>query len=164
MAKTPKKTKKGKPGFRNAAPRPHLRLVTSPGEARAEAGTGGKQALDSPARTAAKTAGGAFISAGACALLARQDWLPPTAVTAAVSIVGAILALGGNSQTLCAVGNGAMSAAGGQFGLMLIDNHYQSKLKKPANADSLPPGALESAYERARARLALASAAGQLAA
>jgi hypothetical protein len=30
-------------------------------------------------------------------------------------------------------------------------------VKKPANAGALPPGALENAFERARARLAYAS-------
>jgi hypothetical protein len=130
---------------------------------------------DSPTWSAVKTAGGALGAAIACAFIARQDWLPPKAITGAVSAVGAALAVGGHSDTLRAVGNGAMSAAGGQFGLLIIDDHYQTKqapqqvastgpVKKPANADSLPPGALESAYERARARLAMANAAGQMAA
>ena len=69
-----------------------------------------------------------------------------------------------------------MSAAGAQLGLMLIDNHYDSletqkriahaqadKNKATRSAESLPPGALEAAYERARARLAMAQAAGQMA-
>jgi hypothetical protein len=117
---------------------------------------------------AVKVAGGALGAAVACAFIARQDWLPPKAVTGATAAVGAALAVGGHSDTLRAVGAGAMAAAGGQFGLLLIDDHYHTKqtttrvasggptpIKKPANADGLPPGALEAAYERARTRLAM---------
>ena len=55
-----------------------------------------------------------------------------------------------------------MSAAGSQLALMVIDDHEEQKApatkgKKPANADSLPAGALENAFERARQRLALAT-------
>ena len=57
-----------------------------------------------------------------------------------------------------------MSAAGSQLALMLIDDRERkapapqaAATKKPANADELPPGALENALERARQRLALAS-------
>jgi len=38
------------------------------------------------------------------------------------------------------------------------------KAKATRSAEGLPPGALESAYERARARLAMAQAASQMAA
>jgi hypothetical protein len=56
-----------------------------------------------------------------------------------------------------------MSAAGSQLALMLIDDRDAKRpasptvatAKKPANADGLPPGALENAFERARERLAL---------
>lgn len=167
MAKKPKKTHKPKHALRNGPPRP-------PRPSPAPRSPGLQLGDDSPTWSAVKTAGGALGAAIACAFIARQDWLPPKAITGAVSAVGAALAVGGHSDTLRAVGNGAMSAAGGQFGLLIIDDHYQTKqapqvastapVKKPANADSLPPGALESAYERARARLAMANAAGQMAA
>jgi hypothetical protein len=174
MAKTPKKTKKAKHPFRNDM-RPHPSTSTS---TRPSAGprSGRRQfGYESPVWSTVKTAGGALGAAIVCAFIARQDWLPPKAITAGVSAVGAAFAVGGHSDTLRAVGNGAMSAAGGQFGLLIIDDHYQTKQapqqvagaasgKKLANADSLPPGALESAYERARARLAMANAAGQMAA
>jgi hypothetical protein len=56
-----------------------------------------------------------------------------------------------------------MSAAGSQLALMMIDDHnakqaapaHVATAKKPSNADGLPPGALENAFERARERLAL---------
>ena len=56
-----------------------------------------------------------------------------------------------------------MSAAGSQLALMLIDDRDKPATttvatKKPSNTDELPPGALESAFERARERLALVSA------
>ena len=170
MAKTSKKPHKAKHAYRNDMRRP------APNKsATAPRASGPQLGDDSPAWSAVKTAGGALGAAIACAFIARQDWLPPKAITAGVSAVGAALAVGGHSDTLRAVGNGAMSAAGGQFGLLVIDDHYQTKqapqqvastapVKKLANADSLPPGALESAYERARARLAMANAAGQMAA
>ena len=62
-----------------------------------------------------------------------------------------------------------MSAAGSQLALMLIDDHEHKvaaaaappqtadAAKKPANAGELPPGSLESAFERAKARLVLSA-------
>jgi len=62
-----------------------------------------------------------------------------------------------------------MSAGGGQLAMLLIDEHQtktaeakkedakKDEAKKPSNADSLPPGSLESAFERARSRLSMAS-------
>ena len=57
-----------------------------------------------------------------------------------------------------------MSAAGSQLALLLIDDRDRKPAppptvatKKQANSDELPPGALENAFERAKARLAMAS-------
>jgi len=139
-----------------------------------------------------KTAGGAIGAALTCAYIARENWIPPVFVTGLVTAVGSTLAVLGRNETLRNVGSGVMSAAGAQLGLMLIDNHYdnlsrqkaiaqaqaekaqadklaaekaQADKSKPArSAESLPPGALEAAYERARARLAMAQAASQMAA
>jgi hypothetical protein len=160
-----KKTKKSKPkhSLRNAAPPSRSSTAMRPSsDSRRHPASRGD---DSDAMQVAKVAGGMLGATLACAFIARQDWLPPKAITGAVSAVGAALALGGHSHTLKAVGAGAMAAAGGQFGLLVIDDHQANRTnpatsgttaKKPANAEALPPGALESAYERARARLALA--------
>lgn len=138
-----------------------------------------------------KTAGGAAGAALACAYIARENWIPPVFVTGLVTAVGTTLAVLGRNDTLRNVGAGVMSAAGAQLGLMLIDNHYttvetekriaqaqvekasaakahadkaQSEaLKSTRSAETLPPGALEAAYERARARLTMAQAAGHMA-
>jgi hypothetical protein len=173
MAKKPKKARKPKHAFRNALP---ARSSRASSEARPSSP---RAAGDTPGKITIKTAGGAIGAALACAYIARENWIPPKFVTGLVSAVGGTLAVLGASNTLRAVGSGVMSAAGAQLGLMLIDDHYDNiatqkaiatatadahKAKKPANADSLPPGALESAYERARARLAMAQAAGHAAA
>jgi hypothetical protein len=173
MAKSTKKARKGKHAFRNAAP--PLRSTASSRASTAPRPVGGRIGTDTPAWRTIKTAGGAVGAALACAYIARENWIPPKVVTGLVSAVGGTLAVGGQSDTLRAVGAGVMSAAGAQLGLMLIDDHYHGSAthpapavaavgKKPANSDSLPPGALESAYERARARLAMAQGASHMAA
>jgi hypothetical protein len=51
-----------------------------------------------------------------------------------------------------------MSAGGAQLALLMIDDHTKKAAdatKRQANADTLPAGALESAFERAKAHLAL---------
>jgi hypothetical protein len=139
-----------------------------------------------------KTAGGAAGAALACAYIARENWIPPLFVTGLLSAVGGTLATLGRNETLRNVGTGVMAGAGSQALLMLIDSHYDSletqkrivaaqaekaaadkakaehakadASKTTRSADSLPPGALEAAYGRARARLAMAQAASQMAA
>jgi hypothetical protein len=118
----------------------------------------------------AKLGGGMLAGALACAYVARQDWLPPKTITGATAVVGSALMLGGESDTLRWLGAGAAAAAGGQLLLLTVDDQLQSRPpeqvaskdkpapKKPANADGLPPGALEAAYERARRRLAMTQA------
>jgi hypothetical protein len=128
----------------------------------------------SPGRAALYTAGGAAAAAITCALVARENLLPPTFVTGLVTAIGGTAVAISESETYRAVGQGVMAAAGAQLGLVLLDNHYQetakpavaakSDTKKPSNAENLPPGALEAAYERARRRLAMAEAAEQMAA
>ena len=158
-----KKTKRPKPKLRNAAtasapPRPRT--------ARASAARDHTARLDedTPGWQVAKLGAGVLAGALACAFVARQDWLPPKAITGATTAVGTALLLGGHSDTLRLVGAGAAAAAGGQLLLLTVDDQLQSKPeqvaskdknppKKPANADGLPPGALEAAYERARRRL-----------
>jgi hypothetical protein len=108
--------------------------------------------------TAAGAAGTALVGS----FLAREGWAPKT-IAGALAAVGAGLAWKGDSSTVKSVGAGAMSAAGSQLALMVIDDRDKKPatttvaVKKPANADGLPPGALESAFERARERLAIGS-------
>ncbi|HEX7841475.1 MAG TPA: hypothetical protein VF469_28575 [Kofleriaceae bacterium] len=160
--RTPKKTKPKHP-FRNAAtvsamPKPRPRAQT-----RTEGidwGTRGWQL--------AKLGGGMLGGALACALIAREEWLPPKTVTGAAAAVGTALMVGGESDTARWLGAGMAAATGGQLLLLTVDDHAQGKPaeklasntppKKPANADGLPPGALEAAYERARRRLAMTHA------
>jgi hypothetical protein len=106
--------------------------------------------------TAAGAAGTALIGS----FLAREGWAPKT-IASALAAVGAGLAWKGDGSTIRSVGAGAMSAAGSQLALMVIDDRDKkpaaTPAKKPANADGLPPGALESAFERARERMMLAT-------
>ena len=90
--------------------------------------------------------------------LARQGWAPKT-IAGALTAVGAGLAWKGDGSTIRSVGAGTMSAAGSQLALMVIDDRDKKvaaiAAPKPKNADGLPPGALENAFDRARERLAL---------
>jgi hypothetical protein len=126
-----------------------------------------------------KALGGAAATTIAGAYLARQDVLPPKIMTGAISALGAALALGAPNKTVRSVGLGAMAAAGGQLGFMLIDDELirqgekkkedrppqassphpapPTPGKKPSNASDIPADALARAYERARLRMALAS-------
>ena len=156
-----KKSKKVKHRMRNAAPAPALpraRVVSQAGKP--------ASVPDSPGWHVAKIIGGAVGTSLACAFVARQDWIPPKALTGGVSAVGAALMLGSHNETVQALGAGALASAGGQFTYLMLDDAAQIKhatqianttapAKKPANAETLPPGALEAAYERARRRMAL---------
>ena len=128
-----------------------------------------------------KALGGAAATTVAGAYLARQDVLPPKIMTGAISALGAALALGAPNKTVRSIGLGAMAAAGGQLGFMLIDDELirrednkkkddrpqlvagprpstpPASGKKPSNASDIPSDVLARAYERARMRMALAS-------
>ena len=142
MAKKQKKNK-----HRNAGP-----TTRSP---RAKA-AGDDTSLQHLGYTAAGAAGTALVGS----LLARRGWAPKT-IASALTAVGAGLAWKGDGSTIRSIGAGTMSAAGSQLALMVIDDqehhHGAPAAKKPANADGLPPDALEGAFERARRRLALSA-------
>ena len=139
--------------FRNAPP------------LRAPRAVGSRTKEETPLRRLGFTAAGAAGTALLGSFLATQGWAPKS-IAGALSAVGAGLAWRGDDPTLRSIGAGTMSAAGSQLALMLIDDRHDkpppdkkkpTESKKPANADELPPGALEAAFERARSRLALSS-------
>lgn len=155
MAKHKKKKSAARHSYRNAAPRnaaPRPPRTSKPG---------GDAALHSLGYTAAGAAGTALVGS----FLAREGWAPKT-IAGALAAVGAGLAWKGDGNTVRSVGAGAMSAAGSQLALMLIDDRSSGGKapvptavatggKKLANSDGLPPGALEAAFERAQQRFAL---------
>ncbi len=145
------KKKKHKLKHRNAAPpprAPRAHRVSKPGD---------PSSMQQLGYTAAGAAGTALLGS----FLARQGWAPKT-IAGALTAVGAGLAWKGDGSTIKSVGAGTMSAAGSQLALMLIDDREKTTtttvVKKPSNSDELPAGALESAFDRARERLALSSA------
>jgi hypothetical protein len=150
MAK--KKNKFKKQSFRNAAPR----APRPPSSDK----RGDETSLRRLSYTAAGAAGTALVGS----FLAREGWAPKTIATA-LAAVGAGLAWKGDESTIRSVGAGAMSAAGSQLALMIMDDRDKASsptasaapVKKPANAGELPPGSLESAFERAKARLVLSA-------
>ena len=176
--------------LRNAATMRAPRAMTSPRTVSTTTSAAAPEKKTTWGTETLKTAGGAAGAALACAYIARENWIPPVFVTGLVTAVGTTLAVLGRNDTLRNVGAGVMSAAGAQLGLMLIDNHYTTvetekriaqaqadkaiakaqadkahaeATKSTRSAENLPPGALEAAYERARTRLAMAHAAGEMA-
>jgi hypothetical protein len=122
----------------------------------------------------------AFVGAGLStvlgALLVGQNWLPAPVLTGALTGIGALIAMEAPEKWR-SLGLGAMSAAGGQLGLLLIDDQLiknADAAAKPApqttptrptpttppgkrSASDIPADALARAYERARLRMALTS-------
>lgn len=152
--KTKKKHKKH--GYRNAAPR------SAPARNAAPRAPRGKSEPETAMTRLGYTAAGAAGTALVGSFLAREGWAPKTVATA-LAAVGAGLAWKGDESTIRSLGAGAMSAAGSQLALMLMESKAEAKPatpepeKKPANAGELPSGSLENAFERAKSRLAIAS-------
>lgn len=131
---------------------------------------GDEKKHETPGWGALKAVGGALATTVAGAYLARQDWVPPKLATGVISGLGALLALEGPEKWK-SLGLGAMSAAGGQLGIMLIDEELfkraedtdkkevASKPVSPApakrQAGDIPSDALARAFERARLRMAI---------
>jgi len=175
-----KKIKKTKPrhSYRNAATAPARSLpravvVRRRGPIAADLAEedGENKKHETPGWGALKAVGGALASTVAGAYLAQQDWIPPKVMTGVISGLGALLALEGPDKWK-PLGLGAMSAAGGQLGFMLIDDQLikqaEDKDKKELvvskpptqaaakrQAGDIPSDALARAYERARLRMAL---------
>ena len=150
-----KKKKFKKHPFRNAAPRsvaPRAPRAAQPEE-------------ETALKRLGYTAAGAATTSLAGSFLAHEGWAPKTIATA-LAAVGAGLAWKGDAPTIRSIGAGVMSAAGSQLALMMMDDrdHKASATaqatpvaKKPANAGELPPGSLENAFERAKARLSISA-------
>ena len=151
MAKKKHKTRKYP--FRNAAPRAPRALTSKPDE-------------ETALRRLGYTAAGAATTSLAGSFLAHEGWAPKTIATA-LAAVGAGLAWKGDAATVRSIGAGVMSAAGSQLALMMMDERDHkgggataqaaAVGKKPANAGELPPGSLENAFERAKARLSISA-------
>lgn len=153
-----KRKKNKKHPFRNAAP-------SAP---RAPRAARPAQPDETPLKRLGYTAAGAAGTSLAGSFLAHEGWAPKTIATA-LAAVGAGLAWKGDAPGIRSIGAGVMSAAGSQLALMMIDDRdhksapapapvqAQAPAKKPANVGELPPGSLESAFERAKARLVISS-------
>ena len=106
------------------------------------------------------TAGGAAGTALVGSFLAREGWAPKT-IAGLLTAAGGVASWTSDDPTVQQLGAGAMSAAGSQLALLMLDGRDESpKPANPArqaNAEELPPGALEAAFERARSRLAVAA-------
>jgi len=184
MAKHKKhnKGRRNAPNAANARSVPHAVVVRKRGPIASDVAEAARKVVEDDTRgwRMVKALGGAAATTVAGAYLARQDTLPPKLMTGLISGLGAALALGAPNKTVRSVGLGAMAAAGGQLGFMLIDDELirrdekkkddrphvassppsstpPSAGKKQSNASDIPADALARAYERARLKMALAS-------
>jgi hypothetical protein len=160
-----KKSRKFKKQFRNAS---------SPRVARAAAT---EETEETRLGRVGMTAAGAGATSLVGALLNSEGWAPRT-IAGALAAVGVGLAWKGDAPAIRSLGAGAMSAAGSQLAMMLIEEHpgkgsskqppaQQPPQSAPAQpqpaqitqrqAGELPAGALENAFERAKTRLSLSS-------
>ena len=155
-----KKHKPKKMKLRNAAPAAAPRAPSLPRAPRVAR----RSAPDeTPLRRLGYTAAGAAGTALVGSFLAREGWAPKT-VAGLLTAAGGVAAWTSHDTTVRNVGAGAMSAAGSQLALLMMDDHEKKTAQgasaaqsKRANADGLPNGALESAFERARARMLVAA-------
>ena len=165
----PKKKKKSKHLYRNVA-----RRNAAPAVVRAPRAPRKVDPAETSLHRLGYTAAGAAGSALLGSVLKRQNWAPKTVATV-LGAVGAGLAWKGEDPTIRSLGAGVMSAAGGQLAIELFADHEKHKEEKDkeketekakdkkddkaearlSNADALPDGALQSAFERARMRYAV---------
>jgi hypothetical protein len=156
-------TKKARPKYpprRNAAP-PRPPAPRSAKGAKPPASAGLRFAV---------TAGGA-LAASALGALAANRGMPPLAAAGILALGGGLLAWKGPGEHSRTAGTGAASAGGSQLMLLalqtpparpkIVANQNQATAApaparlKNADIEALPPGALDAAFERARAELAL---------
>ncbi len=149
------KTKpKSKPKHRNAAP-PAARPPRPPRPPR----TAPPKPEDTTTRRLMYTAGGAAGTALVGSFLATQGWAPKT-IAGLLTAAGGVAAWTSADPMVQNLGAGAMSAAGSQLALLMFDgrDHHDAPAKvRQADANDLPPGALEAAFERARSQLSVAA-------
>jgi len=152
--KAPKK--KFRNGLRNAAP-------AAPRPPRAPRAPKPAAGEDTVVRRLGYTAAGAAGTALVGSFLAREGWAPKT-IAGLLTVAGGVAAGTSHDPMVQRLGSGAMSAAGGQLALLMLDDRESkgttsgashSPIPKRSNAGALPPGALENAFERARARMAV---------
>ena len=160
MAKFKKKKTKKKYGLRNAAPAaPRAPSVFRAPRAPRRAGDPEETPLKRLGYTAAGAAGTALVGS----FLAHEGWAPKT-IAGLLTAAGGVAAWTSHDPSIRNVGAGVMSAGGSQLALLMLDDHEKKPAQvaaagatKRANAGELPPGALESAFERARARFVVAA-------
>lgn len=154
-----KKHKKKPHKFRNAASAP----PRAPRAPRAPSASRAAPSAESKWSRLGWTAAGAGATALVGSFLAREGWAPKT-ISGVMGIAGGVATAASHDPRVQDAGSGALSAAGSQFLLLMMDDHEQGKAiaataananRRQADADGLPQGALASAFERARARLAV---------
>src|ERR1700733_1347808 len=147
MAKRKKNKIKFKKSFRNAAARaPRASAQRASTQPAQTAAADEETALNRLGMTAAGAAGTALVGS----FRAPEGWAPKTVATA-LAAVGAGLAWKGDAPTIRSIGAGAMSAAGSQLALMLIDDRdgKSKSAKEPSAQQTAQPQAAQPAQRQA---------------
>src|SRR5262245_2711507 len=79
------------------------------------------------------TAAGAGATALVGSFLAREGWAPKT-IAGVMSVAGGVASATSHDEKVRDVGSGAMSAAGSQFLLLMLDDHEHQKATATAVA------------------------------
>lgn len=145
-----KKHSKGR--HRNARPRPrhsHRNAQPMPrGHGDDEEYKPGERLMHAAIGAAATTVAGAFLS--------NQGW-EPEKISGALALAGAGLAWKGEGEMVRNISTSVMSAAGAQFGLLMLDKKKPPVQVAKRNAGDPDSGHLLAALERARMRAMLES-------
>lgn len=146
MAKKPSKSR-----HRNGRPRPkhhHYRNASPVSRADDEEYRPGERLMHAAIGAATTTVAGAF--------LANQGW-EPEKISGALALAGAGLAWKGEGEMVRNISTSVMSAAGAQFGLLMLDKKKAPVLVAKRNAGDPGQGLLAVALERARMRTMIES-------